>query len=93
MWEEVELVVDSGATESVAPEPLLTSIPTVEGQASRRGVAYEVASGHQIPNEGEKRFTAVTEEGSEQKMVLQICDVNQGLLSVDKMNATGNKVV
>ena len=35
----------------------------------------------------------MTEEGSEKKMILQICDVNHGLLSVDKMNAAGNKVV
>ena len=55
-WEEIELAVDSGATESVAPESLPASVPTVEGPASKRGVMYEVASGHQIPNEGEKKF-------------------------------------
>ena len=54
---------------------------------------YEVASGHQIPNEGEKRFQAVTEEGREKQMTLQVCDVNQGLLSVRKMVDAGNRVV
>ena len=54
---------------------------------------YEVASDHQIPNEGEKRFTAVTEEGQERKLTLQVCDVNQGLLSVPKMTQAGNRVV
>ena len=93
MWEEIELAVDSGATESVAPPTLPETIPTVEGPASKRGVMYEVASGHQIPNEGEKRFQAVTEEGSDKKMVLQVCDVNQGLLSVIKMIKSGNRVV
>ena len=76
-WELIELAVDSGATESVIPSEALTSVPTVEGQASRRGVLYEVANGTQIPNEGEKRFIAVTEEGVEKRLVLQVCDVNQ----------------
>ena len=58
----------------------LTSVPTVEGQASRRGVLYEVANGTQIPNEGEKGFVAVTEEEVRKQMVLQVCDVKQGLL-------------
>jgi hypothetical protein len=93
MWEEIELAVDSGASESVVPPTLPESVPTVEGPASKRGVMYEVASGHQIPNEGEKRFNAVTEEGSEKKMTIQVCDVNQGLLSVAKMVAAGNRVV
>ena len=85
--------MDSGATESVVPETMPASIPTVEGAASKRGVLYEVASGHQIPNEGEKRFSVVTEEGKEKKMVLQVCEVIQGLLSVAKMMAAGNRVV
>ena len=54
---------------------------------------YEVANGTQIPNEGEKRFIAVTEEGVEKKLVMQVCDVNQGLISASKLAAAGNKVV
>ena len=52
-----------------------------------------MASGHRIPNEGEKKLTAVTEEGTSKKMVLQVCDVNQGLLSVSKATAAGNRVI
>ena len=92
-WEEIELAVDSGASESVAPKTMPETIATVEGASSKRGVMYEVASGHQIPNEGEKKFTAVTEEGQERKLTLQVCDVNQGLLSVSKMTQAGNRVV
>ena len=33
-----------------------------EGPASRRGVEYQVANGEGIPNLGEKRFSAWTEE-------------------------------
>ena len=92
-WEEIELAVDSGATESVVPNSMSESIKTVAGPASKRGVMYEVASGHQIPNECEKKFTAMTEEGQERNLKLHVCDVNQGLLSVAKMAQAGNRVV
>ena len=77
----------------MVPNSMPETIATVEGAASKRGVMYEVASGHQIPNEGEKKFTAVTEEGQERNLTLQVCDVNQGLLSVNKMTQAGSRVV
>ena len=90
----VELAVDSGATDSVIPADALSAIPTVEGEASsRRGVLYEVADGTQIPNLGEKRFTAFTEEGAEKQLVLQVCEVNQGLISASKLAAAGGRVM
>ena len=92
-WELLEVAVDSGATESVMLDQLLTSIPTAPSAASRRGVEYEVANGQRVPNEGEKRFNAITEDGVDKKVVMQVCDVNQGLLSVSKMTAAGNCVV
>ena len=55
-WEEVIFAVDSGASETVAPEDCIMSAETKEGMASRRGVQYEVANGVKIPNLGEKRF-------------------------------------
>ena len=42
-WEKVEVAVDSGATETVLPEEQVLSVPVEEGEASRRGVEYEVA--------------------------------------------------
>jgi hypothetical protein len=55
-WEEIELAVDSGATETVVGEGDLSSIETKEGAASKRGTEYEVANGVRIPNLGEKKF-------------------------------------
>ena len=92
-WELLDVAVDIGAIESVLPDQLLLSIPTTESSASRRGVEYEVANGQRVPNEGEKRFNAITEEGVDKKVVMQVCDVNQGLISVSKMTAAGNRVV
>ena len=52
-WECIELAVDSGATETVIGESMVSAVKTVEGPASRRGVVYEVANGETIPNLGE----------------------------------------
>ena len=92
-WEEIEMAVDSGATETVGNEEMLGSIPTEPGPASKRGVEYEIADGTRIPNEGEKKFEAVTGEGQHKKLVIQVCGVNQGLLSVSKATAAHNRVV
>ena len=92
-WEEVEMAVDSGATETVVNEEMLTSVDTVAGEACKRGVQYEVASGTLIPNLGEKRFVAVSASGLERRMRAQVCDVNKALLSVAKTVKAGNRVV
>jgi hypothetical protein len=92
-WEEIELAVDSGATETVVGEDMLLSVQTTEGEAFKRGVEYEVASGTTIPNLGEKCFVAVAEEGQRKKMRAQVCAVNKALLSVSRMVQAGNRVV
>ena len=54
---------------------------------------YETANGDRIPNLGEKRFIAHTEEGLERKVTAQVADVSKALLSVKKIVAAGNRVV
>ena len=92
-WEEIELAVDSGATETVVGEDDLPSIETKAGPASKRGTEYEVANGARIPSLGEKKFTAHTEEGGVRSLTAQVCDVNKPLLSVRKVIAGKNRVV
>jgi hypothetical protein len=48
-WEQIEMAVDSGATETVVGEDMLQGIKLLEGEACRKGVQYEVASGTLIP--------------------------------------------
>ena len=91
-WELVEAAVDSGATENAIADRMLKSVETTEGEASRRGVAYEVADGKRIPNLGEKRFVGFTAEGIEKGLVCQVCDVNRPLLSVSKIVNAGHTV-
>ena len=55
-WEAIELAVDSGATETVVSEDLISSAELKEGPAARRGVEYDVANGIRIPNLGEKNY-------------------------------------
>ena len=54
---------------------------------------YEVANGETIPNLGEKRFIAATENGVARKMKAQVCDVNKSLLSDKRVLQAGNRVV
>ena len=91
--EEVELAVDSGASETVIDTNTLTHVKAVEGPAFKRGVKYEVANGVRIPNLGEKKFKGFTEEGTLKNITAQVCDVNKPLLSVSKVVAAGNRVV
>ena len=43
------MAVDSGASESVVSDEMLTRVTTVEGDAMKKGVQYEVADGILIP--------------------------------------------
>ena len=92
-WEELDMAVDSGATETVIGEDMLRNIDIKEGDALRRGVEYEVASGELIPNLGEKQFVGVSDNGDVRRLTAQVCSVNKALLSVKKIVQTGNRVV
>ena len=58
-YEEIDMVVDSGATETVVSDEMLLSIETVEGWCSKHGVKYEVADGTMIPNRWENMCVAI----------------------------------
>ena len=92
-WEEIEMAVDSGASESVVSEDMLTGVETVEGYAKKKGIQYEVADGTLIPNLGEKKFVAVSDAGVTRQMKAQVCEVNKALLSVHRVVQAGNRVV
>ena len=93
-WEVVEFAVDSGASETVIPENAVMAAPLQPSEASKRGVQYEVANGHRIPNLGQKTFQGVTEtEDLIRGVTAQVCDVNKPLLSVARLVKSGNTVV
>ena len=55
-WEEFEMAVDSGASETVVGPDMICSADIKEGAACKRGVVYEVANGVRIEKLGEKTF-------------------------------------
>ena len=90
--------MDSGAGESVCDEGDVPEAETKESWGSRNGQSYEVASGDEIPNEGEKKFTACAEtlqgDYSEEKaMTVQVCPVHRPLMSVKMVCRAGHRVV
>ena len=93
-WVEIEVAVDSGATETVMAEGTLSGIIDIsESSACKRGVMYEVADGTQIPNLGERKFLGITEDEKAKGAVAQVCEVNKSLMSVSKIAGKGNRVV
>ena len=92
-WTEIEFGVDSGASETVLSPEQLPGIDITEGEPQRRGVSYEIANGEFIPNLGEKKFIGYSEEEVARSLVTQVTEVNQALLSVRKMVASGHRVV
>ena len=60
-WEDIDIGVDSGASDTVVNEAILANVPVVEGEHKRKGVQYDIATGQLIPNLGEKKFVGVSE--------------------------------
>ena len=92
-WELLDMLVDSGASETVVPPQAVSAVEAVPSDASRRGVMYEVANGSRIPNLGEKTFRASTEKGQLRDLTAQVAETNRPLLSVSRLVAAGNTVV
>ncbi len=91
-WEEVEIIVDSGATVPVFPPRIGKLYQVQPSEGSRNGDEYRVANGERIPNLGEKIFPVLTEENTVRGVTAQIADVTDPLQSVRHMNANFNGV-
>ena len=84
-WEEIEVAVNSGATENVMSPDTLKSVPITSGPAFVRGVEYEVANGVQIPNSSERKVVGHMGDGSMRSLVAQVCAADKSLMSVSKI--------
>ena len=93
-WQAVDFAVDSGASETVIGEHVVSNVPTLPSAASSRGVKYEVANGDTIPNLGEKTLSCTTDaEGFTRHLKAQICEVSKPLMSVHRLVEAGHTVV
>ena len=90
VWEEVEMIVDSGASGTVVNENM---IKAVEATNVKSDVSYKLADGSRVHHMGEKAFTAITDQGHVRQMVAAVTEVDDALLSVSKVVKAGNRVV
>ena len=94
-WRKVKSVVDSGASDSVAPVSLAPEIPIRASEGSRRGQTYSgaVKGAKELKNLGEKVMTMATSDGVMTQATWQMVDVNRPLTAVRKMCKQGNRVI
>ena len=81
----IEVIVDSGACETVMPRELCQRIPRVPSTQSLAKMEYEVASGKSIPHLGGRKCEVYAEGyASSLLMNFQVADVHRPLLSLSK---------
>ena len=84
-WAGVEVTADSGACDTVIAKEDCKHTRLVSSRKSQAGFRYEVASGLEIPNQGERTCIAMTEDNDIPKRVdFQVVAVYTLLLSVTK---------
>ena len=89
-WEEVEMIVDSGASGTVVGTNMVRA---VEASNVKENVTFKLADGSRTPHMGEKAFKAYTDQGYIRNMIAAVTDVDDALLSVSKVVKAGNRVV
>ncbi len=92
-WEQISVIIDSGASVPVMPPELGKAYELEESEAFRKGTEYECASGHAIANLGQKRMPVVTAEGTLRGYTSQCADVFKPLQSVRHLVRIGHAVV
>ena len=89
----IRTVMDSGATDSVAPPTLAPHVSIAESPGSIRGQCYVSASAGRMPNMGQKVLNVQTNEGKNTTVVYQVAEVSRPLTSVGATCDRGNWVV
>ena len=89
----VKSVLDSGATDSCAPDCMCPEVASTPSAGSIRGQKYTAAGGKKIPNEGEKNLQMVTSENDVVTTNWQTVDITRPLSSVRQICMQGNRVI
>jgi hypothetical protein len=92
-WEQMSILIDSGSTETVAPEKSLVGYELISTDWSEMGKGYSAANGTDIPNLGEKIVKGQTNNGMWCTMRFQICNVTKPLGSVSRICQAGSRVI
>ena len=87
----VEVVVDSGAVQSVAPPGLFPG-KVAPSAMSKTGKTFRAANGSRIRNLGQVRVDFTSSEGHRCSLPFQVAEVEHVLLSVSHLTRAGNTV-
>ena len=85
--------MDSGAAQSEAPPSMAPGVVIAESPGSQRGQHYVSASGGRLPNMGQQKLRAHTNEGRDAMVLYQIAEVSRPLTAVSQTCDNGNWVV
>ena len=92
-WHQIEVVLDSGAADSVCPRNMCPQFPIEDSEASKAGVYYTGANGGKLFNLGQTHVPVSLDNGSRSLATFQVADVSRPLMSVSKVCEMGNRVV
>ena len=92
-FSKVKSVLDSGATDSCAPDCMCPEVKSRPAEGSRRGHMHTAAGGKKIANEGEKDITMVTGSNNVVQTNWETVDFTRPLSSVKQICLEGNRVV
>ena len=92
-WHCVEVVLHSGAADSVCPKDMCTWFEVVDSEASKAGVYYTAANGGKLFNLGQTNVPIALDNVSRTMATFQVADVSRPLMSVSKVCEMGNRVI
>jgi hypothetical protein len=93
-WNRFDIVVDSGAAQSVADGNLWPGIARAESEGSKNGAVYLGPGKERIPNRGQKTLTVKTGGSSNvRKMTFQDAAIRKPLAAVSGITEKGNVVL
>ena len=76
-WKAISILIDSGASDSVAPPGMFPKIEVFETNASKAGMQYAAAGRHKIANLGMQRPYIHLPDGSKYTMAFQVAGVSK----------------
>ena len=92
-WHQIEVVLDSGAADSVCPKNMCPQFAIEDSEASKAGVFYTGANGGKLYNLGQTHVPVALDNGARSLATFQVADVSRPLMSVSKVCEMGNRVV
>ena len=92
-FSKIKSVLDSGATDSCAPDCMCPEVKSRPTEGSKRGQMYTAAGGKKIPNEGEKHIKMITGANETVQTNWQTVDITRPLSSVRQICMQGNRVL